>query len=564
MEYETMKTDCDVLIVGAGPVGLTLAVELQRFGLACRIVDQCAKPTDKSKALVVWPRTLELLDRAGIADKFVAAGMWAKGARMFGGGKQLVHIEVHLEDTAYPGPLMIAQNETERLLNETLTKRGLPVERSVELLHCEDHGNYVTSTLRHADGHEEQVTSAWIAGCDGSHSTVRKQIGVDFKGEFEPNDWILADTHIDGPLTPNEISAYWHADGVAIFFPFSTPGRYRVICDMGAAPSTGKPADPTLEQVQKLVDERGPSGLRLHDPIWLSGFRIHERKVDEYAKGRAFLCGDAAHIHSPAGGQGMNTGMQDAFNLAWKLALVHQGHARPSLLKSYTQERNAVGEMVLHNAGIFTRVATIRNPVLQSLRNHLISIAGKFSAVQQRAVSQLTELAIHYANSPLNGDDPGKAWSGKVAAGDRLPEAELTCGDSGKATRMLSAIGGEKHTLLVMPQSTADAARRQPVEEALLTEAQQLHEEFGDVLQVILVLPHDASGKTEIDLPSELIAGVYIDSKNQLRDRLGLRNTAIALVRPDGYIGFRGNEKSHDALHAHLEKYLLPSPALVA
>src|SRR5262249_50480158 len=156
----------------------------------------------------------------------------------------------------------------------------------------------------------------------------------------------------------------------------------------------------------KLVDERGPSGLRLHDPFWLSGFRIHERKVEEYSKGRAFLCGDAAHIHSPAGGQGMNTGMQDAFNLAWKLALVHQGHARPSLLKSYTQERNAVGEMVLHSAGIFTRVATIRNPVLQSLRNHLISIAGKFSAVQRRAVSQLTELAIHYPNSPLNGDDP--------------------------------------------------------------------------------------------------------------------------------------------------------------
>jgi hypothetical protein len=232
-------------------------------------------------------------------------------------------------------------------------------------------------------------------------------------------------------------------------------------------------------------------------------------------------------------------------------------------LKSYTQERNEVGEMVLRNAGMFTRAAMIRNPVLQSLRNHLISIAGKFSAVQQRAVSQLTELAIHYRNSLLNGDDPGKAWTGKVAVGDRLPEAELTSVDLGKVTRMLSAIGGDKHTLLVMPRSTADGAQRRQSEAALLTEAQQLHEEFGDILQVVLVLPQ-GSAKTEIDLPSELVPGVFVDSKNQVHDRLGLRDTAIALVRPDGYIGFRGNEKSHHALHAHLEKYLLPSSVLVA
>ena len=370
---------------------------------------------------------------------------------------------------------------------------------------------------------------------------------------------------MDGPLPHDEISAFWHSEGVLIFFPFSTPGRFRIISDLGARPSTGKPADPTLEEVQTMVDRRGPGGLKVHDPIWLSGFRIHERKVDEYGRGRAFLCGDAAHIHSPAGGQGMNTGMQDAFNLAWKLALAHKGLAKPSLLDSFTQERNAVGEMVLHDAGVFTQVATIRNPVLQYIRNHIMSIAGKLSAVQRRAISQLTEMAIHYPNSPLNGDNPGRAWHGKVAVGDRLPEAELQELSTGKTTRLLSAVGGNQHTLLVMPKSEANmtADDRRHAEESLLDEARQLHDEFGELLQIILVLPNDAPAKPEIDLSQELIAGVYVDCKGQVHDRLGLRDTAIALIRPDGYIGFRGHAKSGPALHKHLAGYLVSSGSLV-
>src|SRR6476660_9372825 len=392
-------TSCDVLIVGAGPVGMTLALELTRFGLSCRIIDKASAPTDKSKALVVWPRTLELLDRASVADDFVAAGFWAKGATMYGNGKRLVHVNIHRDDTAFPRPLMIPQNETERVLNESLQRRGVPVEREVELVECKlphigvrksevGADQYVVSTLRHADGREQVVTSTWLAGCDGAHSTVRKQLAIPFAGEFEPNDWMLADVHVDGPIAPDEISAYWHSQGVLIFFPMS-PGRFRVIADLGRAPGTDKPADPTLDDVQSLVDGRGPAGVRVHDPIWLSGFRIHERKVNEYQKGQAFLCGDAAHIHSPAGGQGMNTGMQDAFNLAWKLALVHKGHAKPSLLATYTQERSAVGDMVLRDAGLFTRVAMIRNPVLQFMRNHMMALAGKLTAVQERALGQL-------------------------------------------------------------------------------------------------------------------------------------------------------------------------------
>ena len=545
MPASSAPSAIDCLIIGAGPIGLTLAVELQRFGLACRIIDQNAAPTDKSKALVVWPRTLELLDRAGLSGNFTAAGMWAHGARMFVGDKQIAHVQIHTPDSAFPVPLMIPQNETERLLNETLERRGLRVERSVTLVKCVDNGDSVTSTLRHADGREEIVTSAWLGGCDGSHSTVRKQLGIEFAGDFEPNDWILGDTYLEGPIAADEITAFWHTDGVAIFFPIA-PGRFRVIADMGLAGGTEKPADPTLPQIQAIVDRRAPVGVRLHDPFWLAGFRIHERKVNEYGRGRAFLCGDAAHIHSPAGGQGMNTGMHDAFNLAWKLALVHHGLApRSPLLDSYTKERGAVGDMVLHNAGLFTRVAMIRNPALQFLRNHLIEFATKFTAVQQRAIATLTELAVHYPDSPLNAEDPGTAWPGDLKAGDRLPDADLL-DHSGKTTRLLSAIGGSKHTVLLIP------AAGDNVFPALLEQTRHVLARFRKTVQIILVLPNQPTVTLPTDIP------VFIDLQGQLRDRLGLRATALALIRPDGYLGLRGHTGSLPKLQHHLESYLLP------
>jgi len=544
---------------------MTLALELTRFGLSCRIIDKASAPTDKSKALVVWPRTLELLDRAGVADDFVAAGFWAKGATMYGNGKRLVHVNIHRDDTAFPRPLMIPQNETERVLNESLLRRAVPVDREVELVECtlpqigvrkSEAGadQYVVSALRHGDGREQVVTSTWLAGCDGAHSTVRKQLGIPFAGEFEPNDWMLADVHVDGPIAPDEISAYWHSQGVLIFFPMS-PGRFRVIADLGRSPGTEKPADPTLDDVQRLVEDRGPAGIRVHDPIWLSGFRIHERKVNEYQSGQAFLCGDAAHIHSPAGGQGMNTGMQDAFNLAWKLALVHKGHAKPSLLASYTQERSAVGDMVLRDAGLFTRVAMIRNPVLQFMRNHMMALAGKLTAVQERAIGQLTEMAVHYPDSSLTIDHPGGAWHGEVKTGDRLPDAELQDPATGKTVRLLKSIGGKEHTLLVITDENAEFGGRKP-EETLADQAAALVEEFGEVLQVVAVFPSLADSSR-----GNIAATKLVDSQGQLRNRLGVRGAAIALVRPDGYIGFRGHKQSWPSLRKHLASYLLPSQA---
>ncbi len=224
----------DILVVVAGPVGLTMAAEQARFGISVRIVDKAAGRTDKS------------------------------------------------------------------------------VERRVEFARFVPAADKVTVTLRHADGREETLQFAWLIGCDGAHSTVRHELVMQFEGDTQPSDWILADAHLAGvPSNPDEIDIFWHSDGALALFPISTE-RYLVIADVGGAQGDIHGSDPTLEEVQAVLDKRGPGGITVSSPFRLASFRINERKMTDYRAGRVFLAGDAAHVHSPAGSQGMNTGMQDA------------------------------------------------------------------------------------------------------------------------------------------------------------------------------------------------------------------------------------------------------------
>ena len=235
-------------------------------------------------------------------------------------GKQVIgHLDITTVDSLYPYVLMLPQSETERLLENHLERLGIRVDRQVEVTAFTRGDDGVASVLHHVDGREETLESEWLIGCDGAHSTVRHGLGLSFLGETLQSNWMLADIHLKGfPFPESEIATYWHEQGVLVIFPIS-PGRYRVIANIGLSEGI-HPADPTLEQVQSMIDQRGPGGLVASEPIWLSAFRINERMVGEYRSGRVFVAGDAAHVHSPAGGQGMNTGMQDAFNLAWKLA----------------------------------------------------------------------------------------------------------------------------------------------------------------------------------------------------------------------------------------------------
>jgi 2-polyprenyl-6-methoxyphenol hydroxylase-like FAD-dependent oxidoreductase len=434
-----------VLVVGAGPVGMTLALALalRRQGIAVRIVDKASARTDKSKALVIWPRTLELLDIQGCAQPFIEAGVRASGARILGEGRELAHAQFGLARSAYPYALMIPQCDTEALLEQLLAQAGVQVERQVELLSFADDGQRVSAQLRHADGRIEPASAAWLAACDGAHSTVRHALGLAFDGDTLESDWVLADVLLDGPLPSDELTICWAPDGVLAFFPIGGR-RFRVIADVGPAPDVAPPP-PTLPQVQVLIDSRGPQGLRAHDPVWLNHFRINERKVKDYRQSRVFLAGDAAHVHSPAGGQGMNTGMQDAFNLAWKLALVMHGRAGAALLDSYSPERSAIGDQVLRNAGTMTRVALLRNPLLRELRDLAAGTLSRLPAIQRRLVDQLTELDLHYAHSPLSATPHGAARH--PAAGARAPDVAAVAAD-GSVTRLHALLGGGRFVWL--------------------------------------------------------------------------------------------------------------------
>jgi 2-polyprenyl-6-methoxyphenol hydroxylase-like FAD-dependent oxidoreductase len=412
----------EVFIVGAGPVGMTAASELARYGVSVRIVDKAPQRTDKSKALVVWSRTLELLDRGpGGAAALIDAGHKALAVNIVANDGQLIaRVTMDSVKSPYPYGLMLPQSETERLLEERLAGVGVNVERQVEVLGYKNMDTGVEATLRHADGQEEIVSAKWLLGCDGAHSIVRHILGVPFAGDTMNSDWMLADIHMSGYLFPDtEASVYWHKDGAFVIFPIS-PGRYRVIADLPPTTAAVAP-EPTLEQVQAIMDRRGPGGLKAFDPIWLAGFRINGRKVANYRSGRVFLLGDAAHVHSPAGGQGMNTGMQDAFNLAWKLALAIREACGESLLDSYSPERSGVGDQVLKAAERLTVVGTLKNPALQSIRNLAGHLAFGLPPVQHAFADSMTEVAIGYPDSPLNG--PGLHGGSGPKPGERVAPA---------------------------------------------------------------------------------------------------------------------------------------------
>jgi 2-polyprenyl-6-methoxyphenol hydroxylase-like FAD-dependent oxidoreductase len=451
-----------VLVAGAGPVGMTLASELTRYGVGVRIVDKAAQRTDKSKALVLWSRTLELLERGGGSAPFVNAGHKAEAVNFIAGDKVIGRVSMRDVRSRYPYGLMLPQSETERLLEERLRDLGVAVEREVELASFKAGADGVEAVLRDAGGGGEIVRADWLVGCDGAHSAVRHGLGAPFVGETLDSDWMLADVHMRGyPCPDSEASIYWHRDGVFVIFPIS-PGRYRVLADL---PPSGAehPPTPTLEDTQAIIDRRGPAGLVAFDPIWLAGFRINGRKVANYRWGRVFLAGDAAHVHSPAGGQGMNTGMQDAFNLAWKLALVVHEKSGEHLLDSYSVERSGVGDEVLKGAARLTAVGTMRNPIAQSIRNLAGHMILGLPPVRHAFADTMTEVSIGYPNSPING--PG--LHGGPRPGERLvPPLDQVPVGSGDMPRfaVFAEPGAAIDELLVRFAGLVEPAARPPLQ----------------------------------------------------------------------------------------------------
>jgi 2-polyprenyl-6-methoxyphenol hydroxylase-like FAD-dependent oxidoreductase len=457
----------NVLIAGAGPVGLAMAADLARYGVSVRLVEKSPERTDKSKALVLWSRTLELMDRMECTAPFLTTGKKVVAVNVTAGKELITQVTVDGVKTPHPYALMMPQCDTEELLGDFVTSLGVKIERNIELTDFVASANGVTSTLRRLDGTEETFESGWLIGSDGAHSTVRHKLGMQFAGETMPSSWVIADIHLSDVPNPEEILISWHAEGILAVFPI-LGSRYRVIADSGLADAGVSPRNPTMEDVQTILDARGPGGITVSDPIWLTRFTINERKVSNYRSGRVFLMGDAAHIHSPAGGQGMNTGIQDAFNLAWKLAMVSRGLGdEETLLGSYSAERSPIADDVLKGAGRITEVALMRGDFKQAVRNRITSFVFGLSPVKKKMADVLTEVSIGYPRSPLNA---GCEYAGGgPKEGERAPvDVDHPCVGAGDTPRFVLYADdgdGEGFALIAKYSNLLETSLRAPFEQ---------------------------------------------------------------------------------------------------
>jgi 3-(3-hydroxy-phenyl)propionate hydroxylase len=419
-----MDHSAQVLVVGAGPTGLVAACELTRRGIGCRIIDKELAISTKSRAIAIQARTLEILQIADLnVGAFLQRGHTVQHGSIYDqGGDLLAQIDFDRLQTKYRFMLLLPQNETEEIFEKRLNGYEVKVERGTELVACEQDHSGVRVRLQRNDGTLETAEFAWLLGCDGAHSSVRHLLDFSFEGGSYQDAFMLADVHVDANLDTSAFQVFTTAQGPLAFFPLKD-SRYRIVAD-NSPKNWGD--EPTLEQCQSLVDERGPGGIRLHSPRWLSKFRLHHRQVRELRKGRVFLAGDAAHIHSPAGGQGMNTGIQDVLNLAWKLAFVIRGLSDPALLGTYQSERLPIDEMVIRNSDRLTRLVTLKSPIARYLRDHLVPIASSFGRIRQKAGEAVSELGIGYQHSEICEDHvaPGS----DIRAGERAPDVAVANG----------------------------------------------------------------------------------------------------------------------------------------
>lgn len=398
----------DVLVIGAGPTGLLMAAEAARYGMTCRIIDKIKKPSDKSRALAIQPRTLEIFDYLDIVDSFIKEGTKIQRGNQYCKAQRLVQVHFDQLDTDYPFVLSIEQSKTEHILAEYLKSFGLEIERETEMIDLQDRGDKAWALCQKSDGKKEEIEARWLIGCDGAHSLTRKKLKFPFLGKAFPSALSLADVKIKWKYPHDELSIFLNPDGLLVAIPMPGENRYRVVFELERCRNllkeeyaethgqikTDKVPDPSLEEVSAIVAKHGDPNAIVSAPVWLANFHINTRLVESYQKGRIFLAGDAAHIHSPAGGQGMNSGLQDAFNLAWKLSSKNQ-----SLIDTYSEERRSWGKRLLKTTRIFTRIATLRNPIAAALRNTLMRTIGP--KIQKKAAAAISQISIRYPKSRI-------------------------------------------------------------------------------------------------------------------------------------------------------------------
>ena len=511
----------DVLIVGAGPVGLTLAIALSRLSVRVRVVDQAPETKRQPRAAVLWPRALEVLCDLGIVADFEEAANELHSVDIYGDGRRLGGLDVGRVPGAHPYPLVVEQHDIERILCANLARLGVRVEWRTEATGVRLFEDRAEVTLKRADGSEETAAGSWVVGCEGTRSVVRDSVAIPFEGGRRENLQVLQ---------ANAVPTWGYADSPTHGYFFLAPrialgvfpipgGGYRFFA-FTEDPDPSRKGPPTLDEMRELVAAAAHApglDLELTEPTWITRARFSDRIATTLRRGRALLAGDAAHAWAPVGGHGMNAGIRGAHNLAWKLAAVHRGEAGEGLLDTYSEEQRATARAVIREMRF--NVLELPLPPLGLLAIRTLMPLGLSSqAVKRRVEFALSDLGMHHRGSPLSSH---RTTSGRLRAGDRLPDVGVFADEEKTTLHRLLSI--EHWTLLLTGRGEADSQRR----------AREVVGSFEAPIRVAQVAPSDANAERELK-------------------RKGL----MVLVRPDGYVGLVAPIAGTSTLDRYLEEFL--------
>jgi len=507
----------DVLIVGAGPTGLALACQLIRYGIDFVIIDKKETTTPYSKAIGVQARTLEIYEQIGLADKLIALGAKAEKARMFAGGKVRGEIEFNELGrgmSPYPYVLLVEQGKHEALLYDHIKSLGNDVRWQCELENFTQDNNSVIATVKTAVGHAEAIHAKYLVGCDGAKSLVRHSLGLTFEGSTFERLFYVADVQIEWEFGHDALQGFLMRNSLLAFFPMTGEKQYRIV---GTFPEefAKDEGEVLYEEIEHRIRLDAEIDFDITKVNWFSTYKVHTRHVNKFSEGRCFLAGDSAHIHTPAGAQGMNTGIQDSYNLAWKIAFV-LNNAPEKLLETYNHERLENAHNLMQTTDRFFNLVASPNPFLVFVRLYIFpyiaNLAFNLDAIKRFVFPRISQIAINYRSSPLST----KSGSFKIKAGDRMPWFEID------------------------GASIYDS----------------LHEPGFHLLLFL-------DGKTDVPpLPSNLmqrwtgLIDTHIFSTTEtVAKAFGTNKPFFVLLRPDNYIGLIADEFSPDLIVKYLNQF---------
>lgn len=517
--------DADVLVVGAGPTGLMLANQLGRRGVRAMIIDRHAGPAVQTRALGVQARTLEIYSHLGIAERALELGKRATGAHIWTGGRLSARVplgDIGRDLSPYPYLLILGQDDNERLLGEILRQWGMAVQWNTELVGLTQEADRVRAALKQPDGTSREITAAWVAGCDGARSTVRSLCGIEFAGAPYEHVFFVADTQVTGSMAPDELNVYLWRDGFHLFFPMRGTDHWRIV---GIVPPAlrGKDDLDLADVIPSMRQEAG-AGLSFQGCSWFSTYRIHHRRAVRFRDRRCFLLGDAAHIHSPVGAQGMNTGLQDAYNLGWKLALVLSARAGAAILDTYENERIPVARQLLSTTdrgfALVVSDARLAGMFRTRILAKVMALAMRFDRIRKVVFRTISQTGIQYRQSPLSQTLPGLPDAGP-RAGDRFPWLRVKLSADGPAEDLFQKLDDTRFNLVVIGQPAPAAGI--PV--------------LGDLLRTH-VIPSDPANDRELE-------------------RANIPRPSFYLLRPDCYVGLSGSRLEVDAVTRYVSERLL-------